>query len=312
MSFIATHIVIEGESPVSLGDWGQIRAATEHEVALIRGRLKLIAGDRFHDAPFYDGRWIEAVGEEGHRSFSPVQLPPEEWKYWVHAYEGNNHRVNLLQSLMQLLPVSLEFAFTLFFEGERQSGAVSGISMGGVNPYQVRRIQEQWHPRSIKACELAMLPQYASWLAAIPDRYNFVRRALSGLDGLRGVPETSELTIVGLFALIESLITHEPRKQETLDSIIHQVKNKMALLRKRYETAVPLADYFGEASEDTIWSKLYDYRSTVAHGSAFDFQQKGAVLRGREQVVPFLRENVKQLLIMALRDPEFFDDLRRC
>ena len=53
-------------------------------------------------------------------------------------------------------------------------------------------------------------------------------------------------------------------------------------------------------------------RSSIAHGSIANFNAEYQVLRDHSTVVRFLRDNVKELIIFALRNSEFLSDLRRC
>lgn len=72
---------------------------------------------------------------------------------------------------------------------------------------------------------------------------------------------------LGYFGILESLLTHKPDPKDLYDSITRQVKNKVALLDHRWS---PRLDYsaFKAVKEDTVWSKMYAYRSALAHGDA--------------------------------------------
>jgi hypothetical protein len=98
------------------------------------------------------------------------------------------------------------------------------------------------------------------------------------------------------------LITHAPRLTETLDSINHQITSKIILLRKRYARMVLPSSYFLQASEESIWKKLYSYRSSVAHGSTVSFDGELQVLKGHDAVVAFLRDNVRELIALSLSE----------
>jgi len=310
-AFVATHIEVAGSLPISLGDCISFRAATDAEIILIKEHLGRVAPAFYNSVPFYEGAWLESPTEGGGRKYEPTPLPRECWKYWVIAFDGSNSRVHDLEPLLRMLPVSVEYAFTVFFDQPAQQGTAAGWGVGMVNPLQMRRVDASPHPQRLDAESIARVPAFERQLAAVPEDCGFVKAALKSFNDLSCIPDASDLMIVGLFAIIESLVTHEPRKAETLDSIIHQIKNKMILLRKRYFTCVPLSDYFEPISEEAAWSKLYEYRSSVAHGSQFNFAKHSALM-SRDNVILFLRSNVKQLLLMALADPEYFADLRRC
>jgi hypothetical protein len=116
------------------------------------------------------------------------------------------------------------------------------------------------------------------------------------------------------FSIIEALITHKPSGPETKDSITHQIKNKMNLLRKKYHREIPISDYFGDNPAPKVWGMLYDYRSVLAHGDEPDFEKinKHKILKDQRTISLFLKENIKELILLALHDPEFIADLREC
>jgi hypothetical protein len=118
-----------------------------------------------------------------------------------------------------------------------------------------------------------------------------------------------QLYPLGVFAVIESLLTHDP--QGSHDSLTHQIKGKMALLEKRFHN--PL-DYscFASAKSETIWGKLYSYRSAIAHGDTPDFKGTLSVLKDQMTAVSFLDSAAKALLRHALEEPELILDLRPC
>jgi hypothetical protein len=132
-----------------------------------------------------------------------------------------------------------------------------------------------------------------------------VRIAVQNFSSLRDISNGSDLVIVGLFAIIESLITHAPRSSESLDSINHQITNKIILLRKRFSRDVLPKAYFMDATEDKIWKKLYSYRSAVAHGTPVNFDGDHQILKDRITVIKFLQDNIKELIILGLKEPEF-------
>ncbi len=132
------------------------------------------------------------------------------------------------------------------------------------------------------------------------------------LHRLKRIPKESELLTIGYFSIIEALITHAPRLDESLDSISHQLKNKLILLRKRFERKIEYSSYFLDTKEKTIWALLYSYRSHIAHGGIPDFTKKFQVLKSKEVVLDFLRENIKCLILCSLREPELMSDLKNC
>jgi hypothetical protein len=125
---------------------------------------------------------------------------------------------------------------------------------------------------------------------------------------LAPVPRCNGLHMLGLFAVLESLLTHDAKG--AYDSLTHQIRSKMVLLGKRLTK--PL-DYgvFGPADPATIWWKLYQVRSCIAHGGRLNFS-KLQVLKDERTAEAFLLTATKALLRHALKEPELVLDLRAC
>jgi hypothetical protein len=67
---------------------------------------------------------------------------------------------------------------------------------------------------------------------------------------------------------------------------------------------------FGNADQGKIWSKLYAYRSCIAHGGNADFQSTLQILKTADTSKTFLETSVKRLVRHALVEPELVLDLR--
>lgn len=316
LAFVASHISVKGDLPVEILPGHVFRRARPSEIEHIRKHLDDAGGGHG-----LRGEWLaydHAVKKEplesanGHK-FSLEPLPEGEWKYWVLAFEGNSLQTIGLELAALLLPVEIEFALVLLFNEPDQSGGIFGwqtVPLHIVEKYTGALVFEDC--REVSTDDLRSIALLWQQYNAIPQEHAFVKSAVDTYSLLRRVPQSTPLYAVGLFSIIESLITHAPRLTETLDSINHQITNKIVLLRKMYSRPIDPAEYFLPLAEDKVWKKLYAYRSAVAHGSAVDFASELKVLKDHNTVVEFLRDNVKELIKVALRSPEFVSDLRRC
>jgi hypothetical protein len=138
-----------------------------------------------------------------------------------------------------------------------------------------------------------------------PEKFHLFRT----FANLRTVPKDSPLFGLGLFALIESLITHKPHDQ--FDSLAHQVSTKMVLLSHRFCRTLPYQEFACDHLK--LWKKLYEYRSCIAHGTLPDFD-KGPlqVLGNRESIHRFVTEALKLLLLQTVAEPQLISDLKEC
>ncbi len=138
-----------------------------------------------------------------------------------------------------------------------------------------------------------------------------LRRVISELGHLKDLPRNSPLRFLGYFAILESLLTHAPKETDPYDSITRQVKKKIALINNRL--LKPL-DYsaFGNTAQETVWGKLYTYRSAIAHGSTPNFKNELKALKSAEHALDFLQHTVKAITRHALKEPQLLADLREC
>jgi hypothetical protein len=138
-----------------------------------------------------------------------------------------------------------------------------------------------------------------------------VRRLLAQLHDLESLPSASPLRFLGYFAVLESLLVHVPKPTDPHDSITRQVRKKIALIDHRCQ---PRIDYrsFGDASPEAVWTKMYRYRSEIAHGGEPSFAGELQVLGHHDAALRLLRDTVRTIIRQALVEPELIVDLREC
>lgn len=310
-AFVATHIDIEGPLPVEIIDGHNFRRARPNEIEIIQKILHSDIGP--WEWPMYEGV-VKEEKYDGRSTFHRESLAEDKWKYWVVAFDRPNHATHRIEQAAFLLEPDIDFAFQAYFSKPNQQGNMTGRSL---IPLHVREAysapdQANSNARTLPAASLSRIRQFMEWEDRLSDEFAFITHALKNFASIRRIPRRSELRVVGYFSIIESLTTHAPRQAETLDSIRHQVSNKAILLRKRFERSVDLAQHFSHDPEQTLWKMLYDYRSGLAHGTPVDFGKRFRPLRDHDAVVHFLNEFIKELLKLALREPEFFKDLKQC
>jgi hypothetical protein len=140
-----------------------------------------------------------------------------------------------------------------------------------------------------------------------------VRRAIARYYNLDFVGERAparSLYVLGLFSVIESLLTHEPSGEH--DSLGHQIRTKMLLLNRRFNTPLDFSVFGAGAVPATVWSKLYAFRSIIAHGKEPDFSSKLQLLKDARTATAFLDSAAKALLRQGLVEPELILDLQDC
>ncbi len=125
---------------------------------------------------------------------------------------------------------------------------------------------------------------------------------------LKDLPRFSPLQILGYFAILESVLTHQPGPDDRYESITRQITQKLALLNRRWQ---PVLNYgpFGGASHEKIWTKMYSYRSAIAHGRRPDFKSQLAVLQNVDVANELIRAAVKMAIRQAYIEPQLVGDL---
>lgn len=140
---------------------------------------------------------------------------------------------------------------------------------------------------------------------------NLVLRVFDDFIDLSQQHRSGHLALLGHFALIEALITHNPAESRNLLS--HQVRTKMPLLMRRFRRPLVVSDYFSMMDAQKAWHSLYRVRSSYAHGGEPDFDADGIKeLEGLYEIFQFVRESLKRLLILALDEPQLIFDLKSC
>ena len=138
-----------------------------------------------------------------------------------------------------------------------------------------------------------------------------VGRFVQQISDLKALPHESPLRFLGYFTILESLLTHAPELTDPYESLRRQVKKKVALLEHRWANPLDYAP-FGKTLPDTIWSKMYDYRSDLAHGREPSFTGRLRVLGNHARALRLIKETVKLTIRHALEEPQLLVDLRGC
>lgn len=319
--FVNSNLNVEGKLPVNLIENYTFRRARDDEIDHIRnyqegyqnqGVTKLFL-DRFCvDITLYKT-------DSGLQAAEYPMLPRDQWRYWVIAYEEQNLGYPKLVNAAKLLETDFELGLEVYFPEADQRGMPSGCRLphADFDPLD-RDFAEMFEPpRTLTVDSIAEIPKLIAKIQETSERLPFFQNALRTfilVDSRLALPD---FRIVGFFSVIEALITHKPRAAETLDSISHQVVNKAILLCKRFKRRIDPIQFFAlnktDYTEEKVWKALYSLRSCIAHGDTPDLQKKDfRIFKNRQAPPRFLREVIKELLILALNEPSLVQDLRNC
>ncbi len=294
-------------APVQVAGAYTLDRATDDQVGKLQAYLDASAPRRL-GAPLRDyfESTYERTGEhQGVPVFVRRGLGREAWRYFVLAHGADAPALHDMQLAANVADVELRFGVTLYDDG--MVSADEAVLFHMVSPVDLPA-----GGSTLSLSDIDRLNGLIELVQQVSANYPSIRRSLDLFHRATRLDKSEGLAVLGLFTAIESLITHKQRSSESGDSLRHQVSKKMPLLQNRLDVAFSGAAYFGEMSENTMWAKLYDYRSCVAHGSEPNFEKELAALRRPACVYDFLRAAAKATLRQALREPQLLMDLKEC
>jgi Apea-like HEPN len=308
-AFIFSSLVFDVPLPYALTEDFSIAPATQEQLDIICPRLDLIGQllPWAHLAYSYDMVPLN----DGTTTHQAVNLPREQWRFWVINFEQPRALWQLEQAfLLQKEQVvfgmivmdgllssrrhSQVSTFNYFNEWDRFGEKPHCVTEGYLN--EVRRIHRLLTEASVQG--------------------RFVAKAMDAFCDLGALPDKTAHHIVFSFAIIESLLTHAPNDKVQDSGVTQQLRTKLALLERRFKWNLDFSPFKREKNESDekfkqrIWGKLYGYRSFIAHGNRFVFKDDFGALNSHEHALTFLRELTKRVLVAALEEPELIEDLK--
>jgi len=291
---------ISGRLPIEIIPGHEFRRATDQEIDLIKRELK---NHRLVILP-YEHRIISL--EKGH---TIERLPPEKWKYYVISFKNTNDKIRTIEYAANLLKNDISLGYTFF----TKVGGV-GFSQAEISTFFIDHYTFWNTFKSIKRSEFLEISYNYNLITGLDSiRYPSIVKALSDFHQTKMITDRSTLKVLSYFSIFECLLTHLPNPNDTIDSITRQLRTKMSLLGKRFQRELEYNFYFPSLTDpEKIWTKLYSYRSRLAHGESIDFTQQLHDLQNHDKIRLFLFESLKLLLLYALKEPEFLSDLQKC
>jgi hypothetical protein len=151
----------------------------------------------------------------------------------------------------------------------------------------------------------------ASFFVLDRQRYEGIHRAVDLFQRFRFMPLTDDFAILGLFIVIEMLITHQPGNKEIGDSLLHQLSTKIPLLSERMAEPIDYTAFGDDMPVAARWKKLYALRSAIAHSNHLDYAAPGLVrLNNGNAILKWLTTTTRQLLRFALDERSLYLHLK--
>jgi len=283
-----------------------LRRATAEETAVIKEIIETMGpGPQTQYQHLWEERWPHSGGRIEY-------LAEPEWRYFVIAFRESNATLSQLGDAFDLSLLELDLAFSVLYPDlEAKFGRALTWNPGRLFHVLEKAPFNQSFFRDVSVSDIGAIRDIYSQLQNNDQRIVHIKPLAKQLGQLKGLPHSSPLRFLGYFALLESLLTHPPRPSDPYDAITRQVKKKLALLANRWSQPLDYSPFQG-ATEDTIWSKMYAYRSLVAHGGTPTFTGDLVILRNHDTALALLKETVKAVIRQALMEPQLLLDLREC
>jgi hypothetical protein len=311
-SFILNPIEVIGEERIELIPDHWLERADEEQADLIREKIAEFCGG-MPFKPEYEREWIPDFvrpnGEKGeYRDL-------DKWRYWIISIPEISLDSLTINLAVELLKNDLDLGFTQSYDENYEVTGISGFhwNTSRISSFFDPQNFHEIHPaKQIKDSEIKEITKNHALIKSAEKSYPILNKALQNFSQLKSLPRQSQLVTLGYFSIIEAIVTHKPRLNESLDSLNHQVSTKMVLLSKKFQRLLDYDSHFGQLEKDKVWKLLYGYRSALAHGIHADFKSEFKSLKDISNVLSFLKESVKLTLLLAMKDPEFITDLKKC
>ncbi len=295
--------------PFLISDTMILRAASETEVSKLNKHLEETYGVSYKWVkPFNQGS-VE-IEENDTKKTRYSENTKSRW--WIIAFDGSNNEVIELAKVALLVSSKLHFGSTFIYSESDQQREQPLIIFGPHSSIEILITESRKKHSIVNNEELQKLKHYFSYIKFNDSASEHIKYVLELYSSSSSIWIHSGLLTLSLFSIIESLIAHKPRLTETLDSITHQIKNKLHLLSKRFDIELNHQEYFGEINHQNLWSKLYSLRSDIAHGQTYNFSGTNTCLKSLENTNIFLDHVVKELIKLSINEPELISDLREC
>lgn len=308
-AFVLNPIVIETELPFELAPNCFINKASHEQIKLIKEKLATLVSSSSVTRPEY--LYECAAIRQGENSFTYEPLKNSDWKYYV-ITSPDNGIINInLNYVSNLSDVPLELGGLFFYQngGMGWNPAVLHNKFTFSAMHQAKKVTRESLVDISRTYSLFM--EITKGIAE-ESEFPEILRAITMFNSLNQLPINSEFHVLGLFSIIEMLITHNPKLEDRGDSITHQMQSKIPLLSRRFDRPLDFSTFLPCTVEKKIWAALYAYRSALAHGGLPDFNQKLQILKDAKNAKAFLIEVVKALLRHSLKEPQLYKDLRGC
>ena len=303
--FISTILDMQVELPVEITQFLKLERASESQISEIQKYLR--------NRHLYECKFIIEEETSNSSRWRFDQLPKEEWRYYVISYKGSNYIAHLLLSIADIIAPHLKSFLHYHTTEEFGGGEINGWGRDtlGEESFNQQILGDYSLRKFDQNCLLNLQNLFSVYNNLDKEKYEGITRALEFNINLQRLPKLTDLPVLGLFVIIEMLLTHKPNDKEIGDSLNHQIKSKIAFLSPRFKAPLDYSIFGNKILPDKIWGALYEYRSCIAHGSHIDFKSKKlSILRDDKTAFDFLKNATRVLLAHSIIEPDIINGLK--
>ncbi|MES2041904.1 MAG: hypothetical protein V4495_29160 [Pseudomonadota bacterium] len=294
-AFVLNQIEVDAKNlPFELAPGCYLSLASEEQIAWFRQNILRLTGERNFSHSFYFEKGKRKI--IGSTDLEIIDLPKSEWRYYSINVPIDFFRLEDIQMASKACNVPLEIC-GLSHEPNGGTSTKEWVLGNIFSPLN------EFHPKNVSIQELKLIAENYTLLVN-SNTYPFVREAFVMFDQLNTLPKISRLNVVGLFAVIEMLVTHKQQNNNRNDSISRQIKDRMTELSKIIGLNLTLPAQLKLLKPSKRWDALYDYRSAVAHGD----DRKISV--NADDTNEYLKAVIQSILRDALRNPKRYEEFR--
>jgi hypothetical protein len=307
-AFVLNVSELANDSSVEIAPGYIIRRANAAQIKFIKRTLGGLFGK------YFGGElWQTRIPESGEGKL--VRLPPKSWRYFVIDVDNNFEHFDALDKALIISDLGIEIGLTVL----RADFAGTVLPVCVCHPprlFQSLAILSDFYSddnfvKPLSKSDGLAIGVLFSKLDSHEHAVLDLHKPISLLRELKDLPPFSPLQVLGYFAILESLLTHPPSPGDRYDSITRQIINKLALLDDRWERKLDYSS-FGSVPHNKIWTKMYAYRSAIAHGRLPDFKVDLSLLKSDRNANILIREAVTRTIRQALVEPQLVADLHNC
>ena len=317
--FIGDLIKLENSIPVKIFDNFYIKPANEDQIKVIKG----IIDNHINTTNLKINKYETSYTKNKSGGYSVGDLNKEDWKYFIVESTQVQAKKSLVL-IFSLLSVDLSLLFeAILFSYDKKTK----LPLYGSFQFQLRTVN-YFHDSQRKT---GVVPEVKfitkSLVQEIKDiekklskfnseEFPFIQKALNDFISIKDISANSPFKILSCFAILELLLTTYKQRTSNDNSISNQLRKKINLVNNQLDDKIDFKKYFKGSNTntlETIIEKLYQFRNDIAHGNLSDFESELRILKNQgENILYFLIDILKKILIFSLENPQLVKDLKEC